>query len=210
MIELEKIQQKILAKNRTVYLDECAAGVLCFDLFVCGLVISQDALSNQKIASVRDSKKLTEKKRAELFPEIISLADDYEIVRITPEEVDTLNIFNARMEGFRRAIEILHARNPVDYAVIDGNKKPANTPVDTDVLIKGDDLLSGISCASVLAKHSHTVAITALSQTEPYSKYGLERHKGYGTKEHMSALQKYGPIEGFHRFSYKPVQAAKR
>ena len=180
------------------------AGGLCFDLFVCGIVIKKEALS--KLTEVNDSKKLTEKKRAELFPKIIELAVDYELIRMTPQEVDTLNVFQARMEGFRRAIEILSKRTSANYAIIDGNKKPENTAVETDVLIKADAILPGVSCASIVAKHSHTVAICEIAKQDPYFNYGLEKHKGYGTKVHMEALQKYGPIEGFHRFSYQPVK----
>jgi len=181
-----------------------AAGVLTGDLFVCGLVIKKEDLD--KLTGVNDSKKLTEKKRAELFPKIIELAVDYELIRIKPEEVDTLNIFQARMEGFKRAIEILAKRTGATYAVIDGNKKPANTAIETDVLVKADAILPGVSCASIVAKHSHTIYINELCKKELYKKYGFEKHKGYGTKVHMEALQKYGPIEGFHRFSYQPVK----
>lgn len=203
MATLQHIQQKIGENDTVIYLDECAAGVLCFDLFVCGVVMRADQVA--LLTEVNDSKKLTEKKRAELYPQILQQVVDYEIVRITPQEVDQLNIFQARMEGFRRAIEILHQRTGATYAVIDGNKKPLTT-IETDFLIKGDALVGGVSCASVVAKHSHTVAICELAKKDPYNKYGLEKHKGYGTKVHMDALQKYGPIEGFHRFSYKPVK----
>lgn len=200
----EEIKQKIQEKDLVIYTDEVNAGGLCFDLFVCGIVITKESLL--KLQDVNDSKKLTEKKRAELFPKIIELAVDYELIRIKPEEVDKLNIFQARMEGFKRAIEILSKRTGANYAIIDGNKKPEGLTVETDVLIKADAILPGVSCASVVAKHSHTIAICNLAKQEPYSKYGLEKHKGYGTKVHMEALQKYGPIEGFHRFSYQPVK----
>ena len=180
------------------------AGGLGFDLFVCGIVIKKEALS--KLTEVNDSKKLTEKKRAELFPKIIELAVDYELIRMTPQEVDTLNIFQARMEGFKRAIDILAKRTGATYAVIDGNKKPPNTAVETDVLVKADAILPGVSCASIVAKHSHTMYINELCKQDLYKKYGFENHKGYGTKVHMEALQKYGQIEGFHRFSYQPVK----
>lgn len=208
VLTVGEIEEKIKHHDLVIYLDECAAGVLCFDLFVCGVVIRPDKLKLLK--EVNDSKKLSEAKRAELFPKILEHVVDYEIVRIAPEEVDKLNIFQARMEGFRRAIEILSQRCGATYAVIDGNKKPINTAVETDVLIKGDALLPGISCASIVAKHSHTLAICELSTQDPYKKYGLEKHKGYGTKLHLEALKKYGPIEGFHRFSYKPVLASKK
>lgn len=200
----EKIKDKIKNIELVIYLDECAAGVLSGDLFVCGLVIKKENLV--KLSGVNDSKKLTEKKRAELFPKIVELAVDYELIRMTPQEVDTLNVFQARMEGFKRAIEILSRRTGATYAVIDGNKKPENTAIETDVLIKADAILPGVSCASIVAKHSHTLYINELCKDDLYKKYGFEKHKGYGTKVHMEALNKYGPIEGFHRFSYQPVK----
>ncbi len=200
----QEIKEKIENTELVIYLDECAAGVLSGDLFVCGLIIKKEDLV--KLSGVNDSKKLTEKKRAELFPKIVELAVDYELVRMTPQEVDTLNVFQARMEGFKRAIDILSKRNCANYAVIDGNKKPENTAVETDVLVKADAILPGVSCASIVAKHSHTIYINELCKEELYKKYGFEKHKGYGTKVHMEALQKYGPIEGFHRFSYQPVK----
>ena len=85
-------------------------------------------------------------------------------------------------------------------------EKPENTAVETDVLVKADAILPGVSCASIVAKHSHTQYIKELCKDELYKKYGFESHQGYGTKVHMEALQKYGPIEGFHRFSYQPVK----
>ncbi len=181
-----------------------AAGPLCGDLFVCGLIIKKEDLL--KLSGVNDSKKLTEKKRAELFPKIVELAVDYELVRMTPQEVDTLNVFQARMEGFKRAINILSRRTGANYAIIDGNKKPDGLLIETDVLVKADAILPGVSCASIVAKHSHTMYIKELCKNELYKKYGLESHQGYGTKLHMKKLKEYGPIEGFHRYSYKPVK----
>lgn len=199
-----KILKNIEDNELVIYLDECAAGVLCFDLYVCGIVINKEALD--KLKDVNDSKKISEKKRAELYPKIIELAEDYEIVRITPQEVDRINIYQARMLGFKTAIEILQKRTGAKYAVIDGNKKPDGLTIETDFLIKADAIIPGVSCASIIAKHSHTIEIVKLSKKEPYCNYGLEKHKGYGTRIHLEALKKYGPIEGFHRYSYKPVK----
>lgn len=203
-ITAQEINAKINEHDLVIYLDECAAGVLSGDLFVCGLVIKKENLN--KIIGINDSKKLSEKKRALLFPQILSLAEDYELVRLTPQEVDNLNIFNARMEGFRRAIELLSKRTKAKYAIIDGNKKPKNIAVETDTLVKADAILPGVSCASIIAKHSHTLYINELCKEDLYKKYGLEKHKGYGTKEHIEKLEEFGPIKGFHRFSYKPVK----
>lgn len=200
----QEIKDKIENTELVIYLDECAAGVLSGDLFVCGLIIKKEDLAN--LSGVHDSKKLTEKKRAELFPKIVELAFDYELIRMTPKEVDTLNVFQARMEGFKRAINILSKRTGANYAIIDGNKKPEGLLVETDFLVKADDILAGVSCASIVAKHSHTMYIKDLCKDELYKKYGLENHQGYGTKVHMEKLKEYGPIEGFHRYSYKPVK----
>jgi ribonuclease HII len=131
---------------------------------------------------------------------------DYELVRITPEEINQLNILKSRMEGFRRAIGILANSTGATYAIIDGDKKPADLNIETDFLIKADALLPGVSCASIIAKHSHTVYMTELSKLEPYSKYGFEKHKAYGTKIHMDALKEHGPIPGFHRYSFQPIK----
>lgn len=181
-----------------------AAGVLSGDLYVCGVVIKKENLL--KISGLNDSKKLSEKKRAELFPKIIYNAVDYELVKISPQEVDELNIFQARMEGFKRAINILAKRTGAIYAVIDGNKKPNGIDIETDFLVKADAILPGVSCASIIAKHSHTLYINELCKQELYKKYGFESHKGYGTKLHLEKLKEYGPIDGFHRMSYKPVK----
>ena len=199
-----EIKEKIENTDLVVYLDECAAGVLSVDLYVCGVVIKKEALA--QISGLNDSKKLSEKKRAELFPQIIEKAVDYELVKMSPQEVDELNIFQARMEGFKRAINILAKRTGATYAVIDGNKKPEGTDVETDFLIKADAILTGVSCASIVAKHSHTMYINELCKQDLYRKYGFENHKGYGTKLHLEKLKEYGPIDGFHRMSYKPVK----
>lgn len=204
IVSKEEILQKIDKNDFVIYLDECVAGVLSGDLYVCGVVMSKAQL--KKISGINDSKKLSEKKRADLFPQIIENSIDYELVKISPQKVDELNIFQARMEGFKRAINILFERTGANYAVIDGNKKPSELNVETDFLVKADAILPGVSCASIIAKHSHTLYINELCQQELYKKYGFEKHKGYGTKLHLEKLKEYGPIEGFHRMSYKPVK----
>ncbi len=178
------------------------AGCGASDLLVAAVILDP----KNPIVGLNDSKKLTEKKREALYPEIIEKALDYCIIHVSPQEIDKINILQARMEGFKRAIEILSKRTNANYAIIDGNKIPEDLIVDTDYLVKADAILPGVSCASIVAKHSHTLYINELCKEELYKKYGFEKHKGYGTKVHMEALQKYGPIEGFHRFSYQPVK----
>jgi|GEM_PF-999649 len=202
----EEILKKIEHHDSVIYLDECAAGALSGDLFVCGLVIDKQSL--QYLSGVRDSKKLTEKKRTEWALKILTKAKDYELIRITPKEIDLINIFQARMKGFQMAIQALSKRSGVCYAVIDGNKKPKELPIETDFLVKADSILSGVSCASILAKNFHTNYIEKLCTDNNYSKYGLAAHKGYGTDLHMRMLDLLGPLPDFHRYSYGPVKNA--
>ena len=122
---------------------------------------------------------------------------------MTPQEVDTLNVFQARMEGFKRAIDILAKKTGATYAVIDGNKKPEGLILETDYLVKGDEKLACISAASILAKVTRDRLM--IEQAKLYPNYGFEKHKGYLTKDHLEALKQYGPC-GIHRLTYKPVK----
>lgn len=208
MSTLNLLSDKIKSNSLTIYLDECAAGCLSGDLYVCGVVLDYPVLA--KLSSVKDSKTLSEKKRKELSSIIYDNCLDFEIIKIPPSQIDHLNIFEARMLGFKLAIEELNRRTHAKLAIIDGNKVPKEVNYEIEVysLVKGDALLTGISCASVLAKHEHTLYIQELSKKDPYSKYSLNKHKGYGTKLHLEELSEFGPIEGFHRYSYAPVKKA--
>jgi ribonuclease HII len=116
------------------------------------------------------------------------------------EEIDRLNILNARMLAMTRAVEGL--RLPCDHALIDGNKLPKlNMPATA--LIKGDARVAAISAASVLAKVQRDRDMVAMEERFPG--YGFAKHKGYGTKMHLEALEALGPCE-IHRRSYAPVK----
>jgi len=192
----QEIKSKIIETLYSAGCDEAGAGCGASDLLVAAVILDP----NNPILGLNDSKKLTEKKRELLYPEIIEKALDYCIIHISPQEVDSLNIFQARMEGFRRAIAGLKT---VDYAIIDGNKIPSGLTINTDFLIKGDSLLQCISAASILAKVTRDRLM--IEQSILYPEYGFEKHKGYLTKDHLEALTKYGPCE-IHRMSYKPVK----
>ena len=173
------------------------AGCGASDLLVAAVILDP----KNSIVGLNDSKKLTEKKRELLYLEIIAKALDYCIIHVSPQEIDKINILQARMEGFKRAIAGL---KKVDYAIIDGNKIPEGLTVDTDYLVKGDEKLVCISAASILAKITRDRLM--IEQAKLYPNYGFEKHKGYLTKDHLEALKQYGPIEGFHRYSYQPVK----
>lgn len=191
-IEQQLRQQQLLYCG----VDEAGAGPLCGDVVAAAVILDPQ----QPIAELNDSKKLTEKKRERLFDEIREKAIDYCIARATVEEIDTLNILNARMLAMSRAVAGLQER--CEHALIDGNKLPQLDMAAT-AIIKGDALVASISAASVLAKVQRDREMIKLD--ELYPQYGFAKHKGYGTKAHLEALAEFGPCD-IHRRSYAPVK----
>lgn len=148
------------------------------------------------IEGLNDSKKLTEKKREALFPVITEKAVAYCVAYASAREIDSMNILNATMLAMRRAIEGLPVK--ADFALIDGNCK-RDIPVPAVTVVGGDAKCPSIAAASVLAKVSRDRLCLELDAR--YPKYGFAKHKGYGTKEHMEALRKYGPCHE-HRITF--------
>lgn len=201
-MDLDLIKKKIKEKNIVAGFDEVGAGVLCGDLVVAGVIMDE----NNPVLGLMDSKKISEKKRAFLSGEIKEKCIAYSIIKISPKEIDKINIFQARMLAFKMAADELNNKVGLDYAIIDGNKIPQDMVCDADCVVKGDNLFECISAASIIAKHERDSDIIKLSKEDLYSVYGLENHKGYGTKKHMEMLNEYGFIEGFYRESYKPIK----
>lgn len=190
--------ERSLIENRIVYcgVDEAGAGPLCGDVLAAAVILDP----NNPIEGLTDSKKLSEKKRELLFVEIREKALDYCIARATVEEIDRINILNARMLAMTRAIAGLTM--PCAHALIDGNKLPETSLVST-AIVKGDSHVAAISAASILAKVQRDHEMLVFDQQ--YPDYGFAKHKGYGTKVHLEALQRLGPCP-IHRMSYAPVK----
>lgn len=176
--------------------DEAGAGPLCGDVVAAAVILDPE----QPIPELTDSKKLSEKKRERLFDEIRDKAIDYCIARATVEEIDSINILNARMLAMSRAVNGL--QETCRHALIDGNKLP-ELEIEATAIIKGDALVAAISAASVLAKVHRDREMIDLDKE--YPQYGFAKHKGYGTKAHLEALQEHGPC-AIHRRSYAPVK----
>lgn len=191
----EQIKSKIIETLYSAGCDEAGAGCGASDLVVAAVILDP----NNPIEGLNDSKKLSEKKREALYPQIIEKALDYCIVHISPQEIDQINILEARKLGMRKAIQGL---KKVDYSIFDGNFVPPNIEGETDFLIKGDEKLACISAASILAKVTRDCLM--IEQAKLYPNYGFEKHKGYLTKVHLEALKIYGPCE-IHRLTYKGV-----
>lgn len=155
---------------------------------------------NKPIEGLRDSKKLSPKKREALSEEIKEKALCWCIAQATLEEVEELNIHFATLLAMKRAVEGLSIVPQKVY--VDGIHLP-DIVIPAEAIIKGDDLIPAISAASILAKVDRDKVMTDYHQL--YPEYGFDKNKGYLTKDHMEALQKYGPCP-IHRKTYEPIR----
>ena len=172
--------------------DEAGRGPLAGPVCAAAVVLPE----HLQIPGLTDSKKLTDKKRRELFPIIQEQAVAYGIGLASEQEIDEINILQATFLAMGRALEQLSVRPEI--ALIDGNRETDfGLPVKT--VVKGDSLSANIAAASILAKVTRDNLMLELAQQ--YPEYGFDIHKGYGTKAHYEALRKYGPCP-IHRRSF--------
>ena len=150
-----------------------------------------------EITGLNDSKKLSEKKREELFDVICEKAVDFSIGIADEKEIDEINILNATFLAMKRAVDGLKIKP--DYALIDGNRYPRIGGVTEETIVKGDGKSMSVAAASILAKVSRDRYMLEIA--EKYPQYCFEKHKGYGTKLHYEMLEKYG-ISPVHRKSF--------
>ena len=172
--------------------DEAGRGPLAGPVCAAAVILPENTI----IEGVNDSKKLSEKKREALFDVIKEQALSYSIAFASVEEIEEMNILNATMLAMKRAVEGLDVK--ADYAMIDGNRLP-NLDIDSEFIIKGDAKSMSIACASILAKVSRDRLL--YKYAEEFPEYSFDKHKGYGTKVHVEALEKYGPCK-YHRLSF--------
>ena len=172
--------------------DEAGRGPLAGPVCAAAVILP----ANLEIPGLTDSKKLTDKKRRELFPVIKGSAIAYGIAFASEQEIDEINILQATFLAMQRAIDQLSVKP--DLALIDGNrKKDFGIPAKT--VVKGDSLCASIAAASILAKVSRDNLM--LEKAECYPQYKFDVHKGYGTKAHYEALREFGPCP-IHRMTF--------
>ena len=172
--------------------DEAGRGPLAGPVCAAAVILP----ANLEIPGLNDSKKLTDKKRRELYPIIKEQAVAYGIAMASHQEIDEINILQATYLAMERAISQLSVKP--DLAIIDGNRaKDFGLPVKT--VIHGDSLSASIAAASVLAKVTRDVFMEEMA--DKYPQYGFEVHKAYGTKAHYEALRIFGPCE-IHRMTF--------
>jgi len=173
-------------------IDEAGRGPLAGPVCAAAVILP----THLELPGLNDSKKLTDKKRRELFPLIQEQALAYGIGMATEQEIDEINILQATFLAMERALHALVIRP--DLALIDGNReKDFGLPVKT--VVKGDSLSANIAAASVLAKVTRDDLMIKMAQEYPV--YQFDIHKGYGTKAHYAALQEFGPCP-IHRMTF--------
>lgn len=180
--------------------DEAGRGPLAGP--VCAAAVILDP--KRPIEGLADSKKLSAKKREALAPLIRERALAWAVAWAEPEEIDRVNILRATMNAMRRAVGGLGVEP--DCVWVDGNRLP-DLPYPAEAIVKGDAKVPAISAASILAKTARDAKMCEYA--EQYPEYGFERHAGYGTKEHVAALEQYGPTP-IHRKTFEPVKSLLR
>lgn len=178
--------------------DEVGRGPLNGPVVTACVVLPPDFV----LAGLTDSKKLTEKKRNQYYEYIINNCVAYGIGECSAEEIDKYNILEATKIAMTRAIDKVKEQLNLEYVLIDGNMK-LNLDIPYQSIVKGDFKSISIAAASVLAKVTRDRMMYELD--EKYPMYGYGKHKGYPTKAHIEAIQKYGLIEGYRK-TFGPVK----
>lgn len=177
--------------------DEAGRGPLAGDVVAAAVILDP----NKPIEGLADSKKISEKKREQLFGEIHEKALAVAVGRASVAEIDELNILWASMLAMKRAVEAL-AVQP-EHVVVDGNRVP-KWSYSAQAFIKGDQRIACISAGSIIAKVTRDRDMLSLARDFP--EYGFDKHKGYPTAAHRDALVQYGVTE-HHRTTFGPVKA---
>ena len=192
-----------------VGIDEAGRGCLFGPVCVAAVIWPPTDPSPE--LEIKDSKKISEKKRLQLKQYIEENAIAWSVQFISHDEIDELNILNATMKGMHQCVDDIRKQLDIDTILVDGNHFKAYTDENLDYInhecvIGGDDKFKSIAAASILAKtHRDNYILNLSKHNSELELYGIPKNKGYGTKIHMEALQHYGPIEG-HRRSFKPCQ----
>lgn len=178
--------------------DEAGRGPIAGPVFAAAVILDPA----RPVEGIRDSKQLSERRREALAPCIRARALAWHVASASVEEIDALNILQATFLAMRRAVEGL--RPHAELALVDGNRLPALS-ITARAIVGGDHRCEAIAAASILAKTARDAEMRRLHERFPA--YGLDRHKGYPTAEHLALLERHGPCEIYRR-SFAPVRRA--
>jgi len=192
--------------------DEAGRGPLIFDV-VAACVVMPNVFPDDRYKQIKDSKKLSAKKRKEIAEYIKENAITYGIGTASNKEIDDTNILKATLKAMHRAIDQAYRKHPFHQIQVDGNHFNGYSPpgMDSEILpyecvVKGDGKYLNIAAASILAKEYHDNALLKLIEDNPeLEKYDLRNCQGYGTPKHLQAIKDYGITE-FHRKTFGPCK----
>ena len=189
-----RFEKELIAQGYSVVcgIDEAGRGPLCGPVCAAACILPVDL----EIEGLNDYKKIYEKKRDKIYDIITAKAIAYAVEFSTVEEIDSINILNATLLAMRRAVSSLSVKP--DFLLIDGNcSKGFDIPAKA--VVKGDANVPSIAAASILAKVTRDRLCAELDKE--YPEYGIAKHKGYGTKDHMAMIREHG-ISPIHRKSF--------
>ena len=182
-------------KDRIAGVDEVGRGCLAGPVFSAAVILNKKI--NKK--DIKDSKKISFKKRI-LLSEYIKKNSIYAIGRATVDEIDKINILNASLLSMQRALNKLKLKPSIVY--IDGPFAPKGIKIKYKTFIRGDEKITSIAAASIIAKVSRDLFMIKLAKK--YPKYNWHKNFGYGTTDHLNGLKKYG-VTKHHRKKFKPI-----
>ncbi len=190
--DIERVKKMLTRENELMQsgysfvcgIDEAGRGPLAGPVFAAAVILPPGLI----IEGINDSKKLSPKKREELYDIICDKAIAWSSASVDEKTIDEINILNATFLAMRMSCEKLSTK--ADYALVDGNRLPGLS-IPSEAIVKGDAKSISIAASSIIAKVERDRYITEMAKL--YPEYGFEKHKGYGTKAHTEAILKYGP-----------------
>lgn len=180
--------------------DEAGRGSLVGPVVVAAAILPE----NLYLERLDDSKKLSAKVREELYDKIVAAAISWNVVSVDIKEIDKLNIYQATLEGMKLAVAGLEPLP--EYVLTDAMRVDLGEGIVSQSIVHGDRLSASIAAASIIAKVTRDRE--ADKWALQYPEYGFEHNRGYGTKEHLAAIEKYGPCP-IHRLSFNPVKSLR-
>ena len=181
--------------NKTAGVDEVGRGCLAGPVFAAAVILN----NNINIKDIKDSKKITFKKRI-LLSKYIKKNSTYAVASASVEEINKINILNASLLSMKRALKKLKHKPSIAY--IDGPFAPKNVSIKCKTFIKGDEKITCIAAASIIAKATRDLFMMKLAKK--YPRYNWNKNFGYGTNDHLQGLKKYG-VTNHHRKKFKPI-----
>jgi ribonuclease HII len=202
-MDLWKYEKELFNQNIKYIagVDEAGRGPLIGPVVAACCILPRDFV----LEGLTDSKKISEKKRKNFYEYIINNCLAYGVGIISPEEIDKINIYEASKKAMIKSIKEARKKSKIEHVLIDA--MPLELDIPSTSIIKGDQKSISIAAASVIAKVTRDRMMVELD--EKYPEYGYAKHKGYPTKKHIEAINKYGLIDGY-RETYAPVRSCRK